>query len=126
MKTLKSKVKLSPKLQLGVGRGTKKISILPYASIIFLTLSLVLIVRAGYMVINKSSDIPKNQPQVLGAETNTPSSEELFQEYTIKTGDTVFSIGQNFNVDWSVIATLNDLKPPFALKPGQTLKIPRQ
>lgn len=126
MSTLKHKVKLSPRLQLGVGRSSGRGSLLPYATMIFLVISGVLALRAGYMVIHKESP-PNTQsdPQVLGAK-DAPTNQKLFKEYKVKTGDTVFSIGQTNNIEWTVLATLNGLEAPFKLQPGQILKVPQQ
>ncbi len=125
MSTLKHKVKLSPKLQLGVGRATSRGSLLPYATMIFLVISAVLGIRAGYMVIHKSPTVVPADPQVLG-DQDTTTSQQLFKEYTIKKGDTVFSIGQRNNIEWTTLATLNGLEAPFTLQTGQILKIPQQ
>lgn len=125
MPTLKHKVKLSPRLQLGVGRSSNRANLLPYATAIFLVISGVLAVRAGYMVIHRSSTVTPANPQVLGAE-DTPVIGNLFKEYTVKTGDTVFSIGQQHNIEWTTLATLNGLEAPFKLQAGQVLKIPQQ
>lgn len=125
MSTPKSKVKLSPRLQLGVGRNPGKTKLLPYATMIFLVISGVLAIRAGYMVIHRSPSVAPSDPQVLGAK-DTPSPEPIFKEYTVKKGDTVFSISQQYNIEWTTVATLNSLKPPFTLQTGQVLKIPKQ
>lgn len=122
----KHKVKLSPRLQLGVGRSTGRGSLLPYATMIFLVISGVLAIRAGYMVIHKESPSPTvSEPQVLGAK-DTPTDQKLFKDYTVKSGDTVFSIGQANNIEWTTLATLNGLEAPFKLQLGQILKIPQQ
>ena len=123
MPSSKHKVKLSPRLQLGVGRSPKSGSLLKYSSFIFLVLAGVLALRAGYMVIHHSSSV--GSPQVLGA-SDTVSENSVFVDYTIKKGDTLFSISQQYNIEWTALATLNNLKPPFDLKPGQTLKVPTQ
>jgi LysM repeat protein len=125
MSTLKHKVKLSPRLQLGVGRSSGRPSLLPYASLIFLVISAVLAIRAGYMVIHRSPSTVPTDPQVLGAK-DTPSDQKLFKDYEVKSGDTVFSIGQKFNIEWTTLATLNGLEAPFKLQVGQILKIPQQ
>lgn len=121
----KHKVKLSPKLQLGIGRSTSRGSLLPYATMIFLVISAVLGIRAGYMVINKSSTVTVPEPQVLGA-ADIATTQKLFKEHTVKKGETVFSIGQEYNIEWTIIATLNGLEAPFPLQAGQILKIPQQ
>jgi LysM repeat protein len=125
MTTQKHKVKLSPRLQLGVGRSGDRRSLLPYATVMFLIISGVLAVRAGYMVIHRSPTVAPAQPQVLGAE-DTADSQKLFKEYSVKKGDTIFSIGQQNNIDWTTLATLNGLEAPFKLQQGQVIKIPQQ
>lgn len=127
MGTPKHKVKLSPKLQLGVGRTTGSGSLMKYASMMFLVISAVLAIRAGYMVINgpEALESPKN-PQVLGAQDTPETAATLFREHVVQKGETVFSIGQEYGIQWTTLATLNSLKAPFALKVGQTLKIPTQ
>lgn len=121
----KQKVKLSPKLLLGVGRNTGRGSLLPYATMIFLVISAVLGIRAGYMVIHHSNPSTPADPQVLGA-TDTPTEPaKAFKDYSVKKGDTVFSIAQASGLDWTALATLNNLKAPFTLKAGQVLQIPQ-
>ncbi len=121
----KNKVKLSPRLQLGVGRTSGSNNLLKYISYLFLMIGFVFIVRAGALVWNQSSSVDELRPQVLGAH-DTPSEQMLFEKYTVKKGDTVFSIGQQYNIEWTTLATLNNLQPPFELKPNQVLNIPKQ
>lgn len=98
---------------------------MPYATMIFLVISAVLAIRVGYMLINHSD------PRVLGAtdtpQTQTPTNTQAkaFKDYTVKKGDTVFSIAQANNLEWTALATLNNLKAPFTLKTGQVLQIPQ-
>jgi LysM repeat protein len=44
--------------------------------------------------------------------------------YTVLSGEWVYSIARKFNVDPQSIIDLNGLVAPYALTPGQTLKIP--
>ena len=125
MNQLKQNVKLSPKLLLGVGRTTGRGSLLPYATMIFVVISGVLAIRAGYMVINHSNPSTEATPQVLGAVDNTAETNKAFKDYEVKKGDTVFSIAQANGLDWTALATLNSLKAPFTLKPGEILKLPQ-
>lgn len=127
MSTLKHKVKLSPRLGLGVGRSSNRGSLLPYATMIILVISGVLGIRAVNLAIRGSdSDTPKTG-EVLGATDNqAPSSKEYVKSYTVVKGDTVFSIGQQHNIEWTTLATLNGLEAPFKLTPGQVIKIPQQ
>ncbi len=123
---MKHKVKLSPRLELGVGRTSGRKSILPYATMIVLVISAGFFVRAFSLVLSKDST-PSTQTSgsVLGA-VDAPQEQDLFIDYTVKKGQTVFSIAQEYNIDWTALATLNNLKAPFTLKPDQVLKIPKQ
>lgn len=47
------------------------------------------------------------------------------KEYTVKKGDNLDAIARNLGVDRKTLAEANNLKPPYALKPGQTLKGPK-
>jgi lipoprotein NlpD len=42
--------------------------------------------------------------------------------YTVKKGDTLFSLGLEYGYDYQEIAQLNDIKAPYIIKIGQTLK----
>jgi LysM repeat protein len=44
--------------------------------------------------------------------------------YTVKDGDTLTSIGRALNVDWTVLAVANDIKPPYVIHSGQKLMLP--
>ena len=122
------KVKLSPRLRLGVGRSSGHRSILPYATLIILVISGVLGIRAINLVVKGSTSEAPIQGSVLGASdtSNISEQKELFKDYTVQKGDTIFSIGQKHNIEWTTLATLNSLEAPFTLKLDQTLKIPQQ
>jgi LysM repeat protein len=47
-----------------------------------------------------------------------------FMDYQVEAQDTLFNISQKFNTPWTAIAQLNDLQPPFNIRPGQILKVP--
>ncbi len=119
------KMKLSPQLQLGVSRNYSKNSILKWLGGLFLLLAAVGAVNAGKLIFSKHDSGNNNQaaPQVLGVETDQQAN---FLEYKVQKGDTIFYIGQKYNINWTTLATLNNLSSPFTLKVGQTLKIPKQ
>ncbi len=126
MARFRNKVHLSPRLKLGVGRGYSKNNILKYSGFVFLFLSLLLVGWTISVVARHSSQSVQDSqanPQVLGA---TDNQAEPFITHTVKAGDTVFNIAQKYNLNWSTLATLNNLSSPFTLKPGQTLKVPNQ
>ncbi len=117
-----NKIKLSPRLRWGVGRDNSKINFFKVTGSIFLVISSVLVIRATYLLFSDNESTQAN-PQVLGA-VDTPA-ENTFREYKVKKGDTLFTISKEYNVDWTTLATINNLKPPFALSVGQTVKIPQ-
>ncbi len=125
MDTKPSKIRLSPQLRLGVGRNYFKNNIFKYSGFLFLLLSAVL---GGWTVytIAQQRGVTSLQstatPQVLGA-TDT-KSQDAFIDYTIVKGDTIFNIAQKYKVEWSALATLNNLASPYTLHPGQQLKVP--
>ena len=58
-----------------------------------------------------------------------PPSEETINlqstgTYTVKTGDTLYSIATALKIEWQELARINNLKEPYALKVGQELKLP--
>jgi LysM repeat protein len=128
----KNQLELSPRLKLGVGRGYSKNQILKIASFVFLVIALGLAVNSLWIVVNsgksQQSANSSKEPQVLGAsDTKSADSntEIQFLEYKVKKGDTLFNLSQQYGVSWMTIATLNNLKSPFSIKPGQILKIPK-
>lgn len=46
------------------------------------------------------------------------------QEYHVRTGDTIYSIAWAFDEDYHTIASLNHLREPYALSPGEVLQMP--
>lgn len=121
------KFELSPRLKLGVGRGYSQNQILKFSAIVCLVLAVGLAFNA-FRLITKSQPVDSG-PQVLGASdvrqaTSTNNIE--FTNYVVAKGDTLFNISQKFNIDWTTLATLNNLQAPYSLKPGQSLKVPKQ
>jgi len=69
---------------------------------------------------------------VLGESTQAPieapvasTPDTAFTEYTVKSGDTLFNISQQYNIRWDLIAQINNLSEPYMLHGGQKLKIPQ-
>ncbi len=51
---------------------------------------------------------------------------KLYLEYTVKKGDSLFSISKQFSIKWRDIAELNGIRgPKYIIRIGQTLKIPQ-
>lgn len=130
----RKKIELSPKLKFGVGRGHSKNQLMKYGAIFCFLLTLGLAGNAIRLVVRDSGKNTGNSgtPQVLGASDTRDSDSSTtvptvkFVEYKIQKGDTLFNVSQRFNINWTTLATLNNLKSPFTLKPGQTLKVPQQ
>ena len=104
------------------------------------------LILSGVLVFNlvpekKDGTLPNNKPQlaqlsseqgqvtgtekqILGLSTAAEPVQE-FSQYTVKTGDTLFNISQQYNIKWDLIAQINNLSEPYLLHAGQTLKIPQ-
>lgn len=123
----KHKFELSRKMKLGVGRAYAPGQLLKLGSFGFLTLAVILGLNAINLYSNRPQT-PTQSGQVLGATDQNQSADSAttrFIEYEVQKGETLFAIAQQFNHSWTTIATLNNLEAPFTLKPGQTLKIPK-
>lgn len=129
----RKKMELSPRLKMGVGRGRSGNKALRTGAFLCLLTAVILTANAIRLVWTNNSTNTENilssaTPQVLGAtdiqgEPTTATPEIV--EYKVVKGDTLFNVSQKFNISWTTVATLNNLKSPFVLKPGQTIKIPR-
>lgn len=113
-----NKIRLSPKLKLGVGRGHYKRYLLKIGGVCCLILALFLGIHALWLTTSK----PSPEGQVLGESTKAP--EQHFSDYAVRKGDTLFNISQQFSIPWTTLAELNHLTPPFSLKTDQILKVP--
>lgn len=60
---------------------------------------------------------------VKGGSTPKPST-PTYKTYTVKSGDTLSGIGQKTGKNWKDIASLNGIKSPYTIYPGQVLKLP--
>jgi len=125
------KFELSPRLKLGVGRGYSQNQILKFAAVICLVLAVLLAFNAVRLMLKSKAPVAQDStaPAVLGATDvkATDSGQSVqFTSYTVQTGDTLFNIAQKFGISWTTLATLNNLKSAAFLKPGQTLKVPKQ
>lgn len=130
MLKFKNQLELSPRLKSGVGRNYSKNRLLKISSFVFLLFAAGLTANSLWIIFgrNSTTKIETGTPQVLGATDSQASSSSAsiqFIEYKVKKGDTLFNISQQFNIQWMTIATINNLKSPFSLKPGQTIKIPK-
>jgi len=57
-------------------------------------------------------------------EVAVPAAPGETTTYTVVAGDWVYNIARKFNVSPNAIIEANGLRPPYSLRPGQTLTIP--
>ncbi len=63
---------------------------------------------------------------VAAPDFNLGQISQMYEEYTVKRGDSLSSIGRQFDVSWRDIAKLNNIRgPKYTIRPGQILKIPQ-
>ena len=120
---------LSDRLRMGVGRKISKISLLKIFTGVFVSLSLILGINAYklYTDVNNKQSAPTAQVLGISDSKNQTNDNQLsFTSYTVKKGDTLFSIAQQFNLNWTTLATINAITTPFTVNPGQELKVPKQ
>ncbi|MFH1671284.1 MAG: LysM peptidoglycan-binding domain-containing protein, partial [Candidatus Portnoybacteria bacterium] len=51
---------------------------------------------------------------------------ETTENYSVKRGDSLWRIGNKFQVKWEKIAQANDIKPPYIIHPNQVLIMPER
>lgn len=49
-----------------------------------------------------------------------------WSEYVVQVGETLEDLSNRFDVDWKKLAKTNKIKPPYILKPGQTILVPKK
>ena len=124
------KIKLSENLKLGIAGPTSQGALFKVGGVFFLAASIFLAANI-YSNIKNSPDVAtsNSDPKVLGAfDSSTSVKAEIASKditYTVQKGDTLFNIAQNLNINWVMIASANNLKAPYQLKPGTVLQIPQ-
>jgi LysM repeat protein len=58
------------------------------------------------------------------AQSSAPGAASAPGTYTVKAGDSVFKVAQQFGTNHLVLIDLNDLQEPYVLSIGQVLKVP--
>lgn len=68
----------------------------------------------------------KDYPEIIRTNNlnNVVNNEISVLNYTIVSGDSLYKIGEKFGVKWRDIASLNNIKFPYIIRPGQVLRIP--
>lgn len=134
MSNRNQKIKLSENLKLGISGPSSQGTLFKVGGAFFLVASLILAVNIIHNLKNSpqitdTSSTTSSDSEVLGAfdkaeaEGTTAAPKDV--NYTVQKGDTLFNIAQNFNVNWVLIASANNLKAPYQLKPGTVLQIPQ-
>ena len=133
---------LSPELRSQITPHARRDTKYAFAGVFFLLLSSFLV----YNLWPKASNAPSNNKtvanitqttdlaqtvnsgssqEVLGASTQTAPTNDQFTVYTVKNGDTLFNISQQYNIKWDLIAQVNNLTEPYVLHAGLKLNIPQ-
>ncbi|OGE86146.1 MAG: hypothetical protein A3J48_02285 [Candidatus Doudnabacteria bacterium RIFCSPHIGHO2_02_FULL_46_11] len=119
------RVRLSPRLARTIGRPEmdEKLFAAKVVFVSILAFVLFFVISGSHqnnVLIKNASDAESREVEghVLGANTNNIAS------YTVQPGDTLIEVSQKFQVYWMTIVSENELKSPYALRPGQILRIP--
>jgi len=102
--------------------------VLIIASIFFFALSL----RDNYNlseIDSKKENVSQEENKEIknsNEQKNNQEKKANSQIYKVESGDTLYSIGLKFNIDWHKIASVNKLKEPYNLTVGQELIIPSE
>lgn len=77
-------------------------------------------------VINPGSEPTAEQtaPATEGSGTQSTIPLKSTGTYTVKSGDTLYGIAQDLEINWEDLAALNNLESPYSLSVGQELKLP--
>lgn len=117
------KIRLSRRLKWSVGKAQHTNTYFWLIGTACLLAAIGIIARTNHLISKQIT------PSVLGA-TTTASAEETpalqFEDYKISRGETLFTISQKIGIPTETLAQLNDIRPPFTLKAGQTIKVPAQ
>jgi len=49
-----------------------------------------------------------------------------WDEYVVKAGETLGDLSIKFDVNWKTLARTNNIKPPYVIKPGDTILVPKK
>ncbi len=70
------------------------------------------------------SAVTEEVSEMMGS-TETTSMEEVPSTYIVKKGDSLYKIGQKYNVPWTKLVEENNIKNPNDIYIGQEIKIPQ-
>jgi nucleoid-associated protein YgaU len=78
------------------------------------------------VAVDQPESTPTTAPATAPATAPTEEPREAkFENYTVRTGDTLAEIGARFGVSPLEIATLNSIENPDLIFPGQVFRIPK-
>jgi LysM repeat protein len=61
---------------------------------------------------------------ILGRKRKVAVASKNSHKYTVKEGDSIYSIAKDHTVNWELVAKINKMKVPYTVKPGDTILIP--
>lgn len=64
------------------------------------------------------------RPNRPAKQEETPQTKWDFEVYKVKTGETLYDIGKNYDVHWKVLARINHIRNPENLLPNEKIYIP--
>ncbi|MFJ8900043.1 N-acetylmuramoyl-L-alanine amidase [Streptomyces sp. NPDC102370] len=76
----------------------------------------------GSRIVAQLAEIVARAKKLTGADEGTGGGGTA-STYTVKSGDTLSAIGARTGVKWQTIASLNGIKSPYVIRPGQVLKL---
>lgn len=79
--------------------------------------------RMGSSTSKSTTNKPSAPSKQIKQKTDAKSADWRPDNYTVKKGDTLISIGLEYGYDYKEIAQTNDLSAPYNIKVGQTLKL---
>lgn len=79
--------------------------------------------RAPSPVSSKQSSVKPTSKSVTKSSSVKSGSDWRPDTYTVKKGDTLFSIGLEYGYDYKEIARANNIPPPYVIRVGETLKM---
>ncbi len=66
----------------------------------------------------KTSEVPRVGKVVQSSATYTPTARG---QYTVKQGETLYSLAFNYGKDWRELAAANNIQSPYTIYPGQVI-----
>ena len=104
------------------------IAVVLFVVFVTVTVSLFVLAIKGAFKANKEESTTVDTNKTIPGEIEEVKIESQIKEettYTVDSGDTLYSIGIKFGIDWEKIAEVNNLEKPYTLSTGQELKIPK-